>query len=221
MFQACVFDFDGTIVDSEKHWGQLGDERFFPSIVPGWTKDDGARTQGLGRGETYDLLVKEYGLQMPFSLFNATLESCVTCIYDDRCSLVPGMEEFLHTLNAYGIPCAIASASPRRWIDTALHRLGQHNRFHAICSWDDVQKGKPDPEVFLLAADRLHVSPSRCMVLEDSAHGIAAAKAAGMHCIALATAMNTRQNLSLADRIITHPREIDMTMFRSNTPSSL
>lgn len=220
MLQALIFDFDGTLVNSEEYWATLGDEQFFPSVVPGWSKADGARTQGLGRMETYDLLVKEYGLQMPFDAFNAQLESCVACIYEELCQPVPGMQQLLCALNDRKILCAIASASPRRWIDAALKRLELAACFNTICSWDDVQNGKPDPEVFLLAAKRLHIAPEHCIVLEDSTHGIAAAKAARMQCLAIATSMNTRQNLNQADRIITHPKEIDIEMFSSTSHHS-
>jgi HAD superfamily hydrolase (TIGR01509 family) len=98
---------------------------------------------------------------------------------------LPGAEEALARARARG-KVALASGSPPAVIRTVVERFGW--RFDAICSADEVERGKPAPDVFVLAARRLGVAPAECVAVEDSANGIAAAKAAGMRVIAVGDA---------------------------------
>lgn len=100
---------------------------------------------------------------------------------------LPGVRELLELLHAQGIPTAIGSSTHRLNITLTLQALGLSDRFTAICSAEDVTKGKPDPQVFLLAAEALHMPPEKCLVLEDAQVGIDAALAAGMKAVGVAT----------------------------------
>jgi HAD superfamily hydrolase (TIGR01509 family) len=95
----------------------------------------------------------------------------------------PGALKWLHLLHRKGWGQAIASAAPRANIETILDVLHASECFEAIVSADDVHRGKPDPEVFLIAAIKLGVAPEHCIVVEDAEHGIEAARAAGMKSI--------------------------------------
>ncbi|TSC79175.1 MAG: HAD-superfamily hydrolase [Candidatus Peregrinibacteria bacterium Gr01-1014_25] len=202
--KAFIFDFDGVIVDSERHWITLGDDVFFPSIVPGWTRADGARMMGLGVESSHEFLTREYGLRMPFSEFSRRLEECVDVVYGERAKPLPGLDVLLAYLARNNIPIGIASSSKRRWIEKALERLGLRHHFRTIRSGDDVgDRTKPHPDVYLLAAGDLGAEPATCVVIEDSTNGVAAAKAAGMTCIALRTDVNGEQDLSQADTLVT------------------
>jgi beta-phosphoglucomutase len=96
---------------------------------------------------------------------------------------LPGVSEWVRRLHQQGWRQAIASAAPRKNIETILEALHTADCFDAIVSAEDVHRGKPDPEVFLVAASKLDVPPSQCIVVEDALHGFEAAHAAGIKCI--------------------------------------
>src|SRR5262245_15350688 len=102
-------------------------------------------------------------------------------------ALLPGVERWLRRLHGEGWRQAIATAAPRPNVDTILAILDVGACFQAIVSAEDVQRGKPDPQVFLLAADRLAVPPPRCVVVEDAPPGIEAAHRGGMRAIGVRT----------------------------------
>ncbi len=90
---------------------------------------------------------------------------------------------------------AIASSSPRSWVVPHLERVGLDGPFDAICCRDDVERVKPAPDLYLLAAARVGAPPARCLAVEDSANGIAAAAAAGCYCVAVANPVTAMQTL--------------------------
>src|SRR5262249_15258943 len=96
-----------------------------------------------------------------------------------------GVSQWIHRLHEQGWLQAIASAAPRKNIETILDELHSAECFEAIVSAEDVQRGKPDPEVFLVAARKLGVPPTHCIVVEDALHGIEAARAAKMTSIGI------------------------------------
>jgi HAD superfamily hydrolase (TIGR01509 family) len=122
-------------------------------------------------------------------------------VREDGIRTLPGVEKFLRVLKSEGIPCAVASSGPRENIQCAMEMIAFEKYFETIVSSEDVSHGKPDPEVFLLTADRLKVKPERCVVFEDSHVGIEAAKAAGTKVVAV-TSTHAPESLSDADRVI-------------------
>ena len=103
----------------------------------------------------------------------------------DGVSLLPGVAELLAGFAARGWPQAVGSSAPLGNLDLLLDATGTRHYFRAVVSGDDVARGKPEPEVFLTAAERLGVPPGACLVLEDAPAGVQAAKAAGMACWAV------------------------------------
>lgn len=95
----------------------------------------------------------------------------------------PGVVDLLDEAIAEGIPCVVASSSPRSWVEGHLDRLGLLDRFAATRCLDDVAAPKPAPDLFLLAASSVDVGPDRALVLEDSLNGLRAAQAAGIDCV--------------------------------------
>jgi HAD superfamily hydrolase (TIGR01509 family) len=98
---------------------------------------------------------------------------------------IPGSVALIKYLKEHGYPLAVASASNFNYVSSVLSTLGVVDLFETIVSGDMVQKGKPDPESFLLAAEKIKVSPSSCVVIEDGKSGMEAAKRAGMKCVGL------------------------------------
>jgi HAD superfamily hydrolase (TIGR01509 family) len=113
----------------------------------------------------------------------------------------PGAMELIHDLRSSGIRLAVASSSPRVIVDTILERLGMTHAFDVVVTGKEVAVGKPAPDIFRLAAERLGVAPADCVVIEDSAHGLEGARRAGMHTIALKTAYQQSDSLR-ADVIV-------------------
>jgi beta-phosphoglucomutase len=120
----------------------------------------------------------------------------------DRMEPMPGVYELLKTLKSRKIPLALASSSIPEVIDIVLEKTGLHSMFNVVVSSRMVGKSKPAPDIFLLAAGELGVSPGKCIVIEDSTNGITAAKKAGMYCIAYNGPGSEHQNQSQADLII-------------------
>ncbi len=198
---AALFDWDGVIVDSSPYhresWERLAKEegRDLPrgyfkkgfgmrnhTIIPevlGWTSDP-SEIERLHRrkGGIYREIIDEKGVEP-----------------------LPGVESFLLELHRRGVPCAVASSTERLNIVFALEKMGMRQEFRAIVASEDVEKGKPDPEVFLTAAGILGASPRRCVVFEDAHVGIQAARSAGMVVIAVDTT-HPAESLRDADRVV-------------------
>ncbi len=113
----------------------------------------------------------------------------------------PGALEWLRRLRRRGIPQAVVSSAPRQNIALILEVLGAADLFQTIVSGEEVERGKPDPASFLLAAQRLGVPPRRCIVVEDAPAGLEAARRAGMACLAL-VGSHRRADLAAADRVV-------------------
>jgi beta-phosphoglucomutase len=125
-----------------------------------------------------------------------------------------GAHELLERLHGAGFLLAIGSSGPSDNIDVVLDRLQARSLLTAIVSGDDVTRGKPDPQVFLIAAERLHLPPARCVVVEDAPLGVAAAHAAGMAAIGFASTGRTREILVKAERVIDSLDEITPEVIR-------
>ena len=127
---------------------------------------------------------------------------------------MPGAAELVAALDTAGFGVAVGSSAPRENVELAIERLGVREHFHAIVSGSDVQRGKPDPQIFLVAAKRLGLPPARCVVIEDAPVGLAAAAAAGMACVGLASTGRTREVLSEAQLVVDSLTELSPARLR-------
>ena len=115
---------------------------------------------------------------------------------------MPGAGELLRDLCKAGFALAVGSSGPPENVELVMDRLGTGSTFDAMVTATDVTRGKPDPQVFLIAAERLGVLPRRCIVIEDAAPGVEAARAAGMAAIGLASTGRTRESLAAAELVV-------------------
>lgn len=180
-----IFDFDGLIVDTESatyhSWRELYADHGQALAVAEWVRCVGSDFGGF---DPFDELERRLGRSLDWDrLEPARVERArqLDSLLDAR----PGVRERLAEAAALGLPCAVASSSPRSWVQPWLKRLGVMERFRFICTKDDVARVKPAPDLFLLAASRLGVDPSQALVFEDSLNGLRAATAAGMRCLAV------------------------------------
>ena len=211
-----IFDWDGVVIDSstqhERSWEMLAEEIGKPLpknhfqqgfgkrnalIIPeilGWTKDvDEVERLGRRKEELYRKLVKSDGLRA-----------------------LPGIRELLVELKTVEIPCVVGTSTERENLELAFRLLDLGDFFQgAVCS-EDVSRGKPDPEVFLKSAELTGLPPERCVVLEDSAHGIEAARCGNMKALGLAT---TRESEKLkaagAHLVISDPTAATLDLLTS------
>ncbi|GIX20472.1 MAG: haloacid dehalogenase [Erythrobacter sp.] len=180
---AIIFDFDGVIADSEALANQVLAEALTDLGLPTTLEDCYARYLGKRWGEVLALAAAGLGRPLPDD-FAAQLEQATLERFRRDLREVPGASAFIRALGA--LPRAIASSSAMARLHLCLDVLGLGAAFgDAVFSADLVERGKPHPDIFLLAAERLAIAPEACVVIEDSPSGVIAAKAAGMRVIGL------------------------------------
>jgi HAD superfamily hydrolase (TIGR01509 family) len=183
VIEAVVFDLDGVLLDSEQVWDsareQLARER-------GGRWHDRAQRDMMGMSSTEwsRYMHETIGLPEPPEQINEEVVQRLIASYRERLPVIPGAREAVERLAARW-PLGLASSSNRELIDLALELLGVSDLFDATVSSEEVARGKPAPDVYLEAARRLGIEPSRAAAIEDSGNGILAAKAAGMRVIAI------------------------------------
>lgn len=199
---AALFDFDETIIDLEA-------EHVAASVA--LCRERGADFEQLPdsiRRASGTRIIDELRLMREHFGWPESGEKLLVRrqqLFDEICRTaalepMPGVREVVESLHARGIPLAITTSAVRGAIEIVLDRIALRDAFTLIVDGGDVQRGKPDPECFLFTARKLGVPPERCIVFEDSAVGVLAAKRAGMFCIAVRNpAAQTRQDLSAAD----------------------
>jgi HAD superfamily hydrolase (TIGR01509 family) len=176
---AVVFDMDGLLFDTER----LYRETFVVAADTGGhdvSSDVLDQTVGLPWTETRTLLLSYFGESFPFDEFQAKWLSRFWEIAESRPLLKPGALELLDMLDRRGLPCAIATSSSPRTVERHLKAHNLMGCFQTIVGHGDYKKGKPEPDPFLKAAERLGIEPHRCLALEDSYNGIRSASSAGM-----------------------------------------
>ncbi|MFH0517602.1 HAD family hydrolase [Streptomyces sp. M41] len=180
-----IFDLDGTLVDSEPNYFEAGRQILAEHGFPGFTWEDHERYVGISTLETVTIWKREYGLRASVEELLAAKNRRYLELARAATRAYPQMREFVELLAAQGVPMAVASGSSREAIAAILAGTGLDDHLRTVVSADEVERGKPAPDVFLEAARRLGAAPGDCVVVEDAAPGAAAAHAAGMRCIAV------------------------------------
>lgn len=181
---AVVFDLDGVLVDSEalqlaawqRYVGRF-DRALPPELLP--------RLFGRRLVDAAALIVAE--LALPVSPEEAARErdALFLASLPGNVRPMPGARELVAALRARGLPLGLATSGHRRYVELVLSELGIADAFAAVVTGDDVVRGKPAPDCYQLAAARLGLPPERCVAIEDAPLGVAAARAAGLRCLAV------------------------------------
>ncbi|MFI6106459.1 HAD family hydrolase [Streptomyces sp. NPDC051310] len=182
---AVVFDLDGTLVDSEPNYYEAGRRLLESHGVTDFSWERHTDFIGIGTRETLEALKEEYGLDAPIEELLAGKNRHYLELARAATEVFPQMRAFVELLHREGVPMAVASGSSRAAIEAVLGGTGLDAYIATLVSAEEVERGKPAPDVFLEAARRLGVEPAHCVVLEDAPPGAAAARAAGMRCIAV------------------------------------
>ncbi|MBC3831420.1 beta-phosphoglucomutase [Undibacterium amnicola] len=190
MKPACIFDLDGVIVDTAKYH-YLAWKRLANSLGFDFTEHDNEQLKGVSRVESLKLILRLGGKQLDDAEFDAALVrkngwylEYIQQIGSEE--ILPGAAEFLTSVRAQGIKVALGSASKNAVL--ILERIQLLDQFDAIVDGNKVSKAKPDPEVFLKAAEELAVPASACIVFEDAVAGVQAARNAGMKVVGIGSA---------------------------------
>ena len=200
---AVVFDLDGTIVDTEQ------------SSFESWRRTWADHGHDLALDEWVLCVGRDSALFDPLAAlaervgagFDAELASTARRAVEAELVAVTvvraGVEAWLDQADAGGVPVGLASSSPRDWVDAHLSRLGLTRRFATVQTRTEVGVTKPDPASYLAACAALGTEPSRALAVEDSANGLAAARAAGMATVAFPNPITAGLDLSGADLVVT------------------
>ncbi|MFJ5848489.1 HAD family hydrolase [Streptomyces sp. NPDC092903] len=180
-----LFDLDGTLVDSEPNAYESARLLLERYGVPDFSWEQNARFLGISNREALAVLRTEYGIAASVDELVAGQDAIYLELARTSTEAFPEMRSFVETLHARGVAMAVASGSPTAAIAAVLKATGLDAFLTEYVSAEEVARGKPAPDVFLEAARRLGVPPAGCVVVEDAAPGVAAARAAGMRCIAV------------------------------------
>ena len=184
VIEAVVFDMDGVLIDSEPVWERV--RRGFVADHGGrWAADAQVRLMGMSTAEWSAYISSDFQISglTPRQVAQQVIAE-MTVEYSRHLPLLPGAIGAVRSL-AGRWPLAVASSSPRSLIETVLAAADLGSAFAAVVSSEEVPRGKPAPDVYLAAADRLAVAPTACAGVEDSSNGLRAAVAAGLTVIAI------------------------------------
>lgn len=175
-----IFDMDGLMFDTERLsttcWVKVGEENGFPI-----TRKLIDSTRGLDRRKTAKILETEFGEGFDFQRFSDKTRAYMDEeIFAAGMPIKKGLPELLAYAQNKGYLCAVASSSERERVDFYLRTAKLTQYFAVTVCGDEIEKGKPEPDIFLKAAEKMGLKPEACMVLEDSQYGIKAAVRAGM-----------------------------------------
>jgi HAD superfamily hydrolase (TIGR01509 family) len=200
--KALIFDFDGLILDTEtpdyQVWQNIYREHGFELPHDEWGKIIG----GYGIS-TFDA-AEHLSLLLQGQLDSVSLRdrhrSMSTALTLSQ-PILPGVMDYLHEAKRLGLKLAIGSSSPHSWVDTHAKRLGILDYFDQVICADDVGVGrtKPNPDLFLLALERLRVRPDEAIVFEDSPNGVKAARSAGIFVVAVPNAVTSLLSIENAN----------------------
>lgn len=182
-----LFDWDGVVIDSsaahEESWERLAREESLH--LP-----EGHFKRGFGRKNSVIIpeILHWADSASEIQRLSDRKEALYRIIIQEKgIEALPGVRELLAFLNERGIPCVVGTSTDRLNVETIMDVLGVRESFEGIVSAEDVSRGKPDPEVFLKAAERAGREPAKCLVFEDAHHGIEAGLQGGMKVVAVAT----------------------------------
>jgi HAD superfamily hydrolase (TIGR01509 family) len=224
VIDAVVFDLDGVILDSEELWDEVR-EGLARERGGRWSEQAQADMMGMSSTEWSRYLHEVVGLPEPPEQINREVVRRMLARYAEHLPLIDGAADAVKRLAAHW-PLGIASSSNRELIDRVLEVSDLAPYFKATISSEEVERGKPAPEVYLEAARRLGVEPARSVAIEDSASGIRSAHAAGTHVVAIPNRAfpPPADVLALASVVLESIEELDSEVVREverlSTPSS-
>jgi len=209
MVKAVIFDMDGVIIDSEPiHFES--DKMTMRDFGYEITCEELNNYVGRSNSIMWAELREKYSISSSLKELLQKQMYYKKLLFGNRqLKCIEGIESLLNGLKNLDIKIGLASSSPREFIELILKTLGVFEYFEVVISGEEVVRSKPAPDIFLRVAELLKEHPSNCIVIEDSEHGVKAAKIAGMRCIGYINPNSGKQDLRLSDKIVNSIRDID------------
>jgi len=203
---ALLFDMDGVVVDSEDYWHPAEREELLPQVLDGELPDLDEIT-GMPYREIYDYLDANYETRVSKSAFVDLYDETAETVYREKVELLDCFAAVRDATRDAGVPVGLVSSSPPTWMRYVLDRFGLE--FDLVLSNDEIDApGKPEPDIYEMAADRLGVDPADCVAVEDSRNGSLAAERAGMVVVGFRVEHNAETDLSACDVVCAGSEEL-------------
>jgi len=209
MIKAVIFDLDGTIIETESITSKSYEEMVKSyGKIPIPNEHGLIQTPGLRGDDAWKLLKEKYGIEEDTEVLRTKRRKIYIDMLKGNIEPLPGVVSFVKLLKKKGVKIALATGSAPHVIDLILSELQIQEYFNVIVNGKEVKRGKPDPECYTKASEKLGIEPQNCLVVEDAQFGTMAAKAAGMKVITIPTANTKKQDLSMADLIVPSMEDI-------------
>lgn len=210
MIRAVVFDFDGLILNTERveydTWQQMYREANAELPLKLWQKCIGTHADFF---DPIAYLEEQIGKSIDKEAFHAQHRKKLMDALEKE-QILPGVEDHLRAAKGLGLKVGLASSSHYDWVSGHLHRLGLFDKFDCIRTADDVEEVKPNPSLYLQAAECLGVKPEEAIAFEDSVNGAIAAKKAGMYCVAVPNEVTESMVFESADHRLQSLAEMEL-----------
>jgi len=200
---------DGVLIDSEPLHFTVANEVL--ADYGGLSREENEAFIGTTTEFFWDTLIPRRGLPGTRSFYEARYDEAVLRILRQPWPACPGVPELVARLQQLGVRLALASSAKRTWIDATLQSIGLASTFSVIVAGDEVIHGKPDPEIYTLAAQRLAISAPRCLAIEDSPNGALSAQRAGMAVLGVRTPYTAHLTLTAATQVVDSLADMDLT----------
>lgn len=212
-YRAILFDMDGVLVDSEPLFlAAINRLLVQEGVEPVSVEENEEYLIGTTINETWRQLKIHRTLPLPTEEYIRRYDEIVRQVMMEELEPQPGVRELLEVCSRRGLPKAVASSSLHMWVDLKLNAIGLTDAFDAVLGGDDVSRGKPEPEIYITAAERLGVPPAECIAIEDSPIGIAAAVASGAYTIAVRTEYTRNLDVSQAHTVLESLEDFDLSL---------
>jgi len=198
---AVIFDLDGTVLDNEDEYGIAFKKML--SRLGKKTDSEFPHTQGIGMEENWKKLIPKYKIKTKKSIKQLSKETQEIYLKMlSRVTLKEGVRSFIENIKDSGILVALATSNTWPTVEKVFDALDLEDTFEIMTTGEEVEFKKPNPETFLLTAQKLGVDPGNCLAIEDTEAGIKAAKAAGMKVVAIARDSKHAKLLEKAEKVI-------------------
>jgi HAD superfamily hydrolase (TIGR01509 family) len=202
MITTIIFDMDGVIIDSEPTHQKLEFE-MYAELGLEISPEEHKNYVGTSSVDMWSMIRENHGLsKTPEELLLYGRAKYWEALDQNRVPLVAGAKELISMFHVSGFVVQVASSATRPTVDKVIEHFNLQKYFSHRIGGDEVKKSKPDPEIFIKAARQSGSDPAKCLVIEDSANGVLAAKEAGMYCVGYLNPGTGAQNLSKADLVV-------------------